>query len=162
MSKKQYIFLDAVSKFLNESGEEKIKEFNNSRDEENEPISGNGKPRSWFENMNLPIPQDILDKEKLMNEEYELTLTPEDYEFELDDSILDIDCIEFIVDTEDGGKIFTKAGNFITVDQLTDEIYAQIHYVQRNWRERTIDNIIQFFRTIKLLITSKKEANTQK
>lgn len=125
--KGKYIYVEVVSRVLNDKGRKKLKEYQEV-DEYEEPVDSEGRSRSWFEDMGIRPPKDLTDKEKLLQQDLEFD--EDDYDDELEETFLTVKSIEFATNNYDGGcTIFTKGGNFLKVADDIDDVLAQIHYV---------------------------------
>ena len=126
------IFVTVIGEVLTEEAKKKL----DSQDyvEYDDLTCDNGHQRSWYQNMDIPIPQELKDKEKLFNKNNE-ELADEDYEqvasigfFKLSDFKLCVD------NTSIGSTVFLRGGLTLTCEERSIEIYEIIEWEYRsNW-----------------------------
>lgn len=132
--------LTGVGNVLTESAEKKLEKGESYKT----PTCDNGKTASWYEDMNIPIPDELELKLKQQDEGVKL----EDGDFEevySDVSIYEDDILLKVTD-EDFTTIFVRGGDVtLTVLETVDEIDSYIEYMNRGWFERIKDYVSFFF-----------------
>lgn len=116
----KYLYLTTVKSELTEAAEKRLDEL----DEEYEPTCSNGRTREWYEDMNIKIPQDLLDKEKSINKGVDLT--DEDFNYTLTDSLVNLKDFVLAVDNgescEDGAVVYIRNKMTYNVVECSAEI----------------------------------------
>lgn len=126
--KGKYIYVDVISKTLNEKGRKKLEDFQNVNEFEL-PVDSQGKSREWYEDMGISPPKELIDRENEIQKG--LHLDESDCDEDLEESFVSIDSIEFATNNYDGGcTIFTKGGSFLKVADDVDDVLSQIYFAQ--------------------------------
>ncbi len=121
--KRKLLKLTGIGEVLTKEAQDKLDSAQNTLVFEDLTCS-NGYKREWYESMNIPIPDDLKEKEK----EFELGVELEDEDYE----ILEYPCRIFqdeivgYVHSKDDTIIFTKTGLTFTVKDKVEEIDQQI------------------------------------
>lgn len=106
---------------LKEEHEGKIREI--FEDSIEEPVDENGKSASWYEDMNLPIPDDLKQKSATNA----LPITDEFFDFKIVSAFVPLDEICYIAgDFDEGCEVVLKNGDTIKAIEDEDEIYTRI------------------------------------
>lgn len=107
-------------------GEVLTKEAQEKLDKENTTVvfedltCENGKKRSWYEDMGMNVPKDLIEKEK--NFENGIELEDEDYEsLETPLRIYEDEIVAYVT-SEDTTLIFTRTGITFTVRETVEDI----------------------------------------
>lgn len=107
---------------LKEEHEHKLKDFFTAS--EKEPEDENGKTASWYEDMNLPIPDELKNN---VDNELSLPITDEFFEFKTKHSFIPIKNIDYIMgDFEEGAEIILLSGEVIKTIEDEHEIKNRI------------------------------------
>ena len=141
--KKQFLFLTEVITVLNEKGEERLNKNSNPK----KLTDDHGHSAEWYEDMNLPVPPELLNNNTDVDDDGYMSLNDDEIEYEYLDTILDYsDFMKATNHTEGFGSLVTLK-NMLTfrVDEDRDEIYGQILYNERGWFERLRDDVRSWY-----------------
>lgn len=126
----KFIHLTGLRKELNEEAQRRLDEWEGDNYEE--PVDSDGKNREFYESMGIPVPKEILDKEK--NLEKDITFTEEDYDSHAVEVLINLDSFSMCIDTiDDEGIVFLKDGTYCNVLETKQEIYDQIKWETRSF-----------------------------
>lgn len=106
---------------LKKEVEDKIKGANNV----SIPKDSSGLTKEWYEDMGLPVP------EELSGNTYEtiesIVVTKDDFDYKFKDCYIDIVDISILADFYDEGcEITTKNGDVLNVKETSEEVYNKI------------------------------------
>lgn len=133
--------LTGIGEALTKSAEKKLEE---AEDNILEPTCENGKNLSWYEDMAIKPPKDLVDK--LKEFESGVKLEDDDYEEVYSDVSLYEDEILFKVTTEDKTTLFIKGGFTIDVLESCEEIDLYVDFHNLSWFEKKYLLFLNFFR----------------
>lgn len=133
--------LTGIGETLTESAEKKLEE---AEDNILEPTCENGKSLSWYEDMAIKPPKDLVDK--LKEFESGVKLEDDDYEEVYSDVSLYEDEILFKVTTEDKTTLFIKGGFTINVLESCEEIDLYVDFHNLSWIDKKYLLFLNLFR----------------
>ena len=132
--------LTGIGETLTESAEKKLEA---AEDNILEPTCENGKNLSWYEDMAIKPPKDLVDK--LKEFESGVKLEDDDYEEVYSDVSLYEDEILFKVTTEDKTTLFIKGGFTIDVLESCEEIDLYVDFQRLSWIDKKYLLFLNFF-----------------
>jgi len=154
MTKIKLLYLTKVGIRPNEIGEKRIQ---NALEKEKSAGKTDGMPLSFYIENNLRPPDDVEDDQSEIDEDGNITLQDHEMESFYTEAILNLEDFSMVVDDEmEGATVYTKSGAFINVEQDSDDVHAQIEYLNRGWAERVKDWIQQQIRIYRYRKQQKK------
>jgi hypothetical protein len=145
-SKRIRLNLTGIGETLTESAEKKLEA---AEDNILEPTCEDGKSLSWYEDMAIKPPKDLVDK--LKEFESGVKLEDEDYEEVYSNVSVYEDEILFKVTTEDKTTLFIKGGFTIDVLESCEEIDLYVDFHNLSWFEKKYLLFLNFFRRKEVL-----------
>jgi hypothetical protein len=118
------IKLTGIRKELNEAAQKRLNEFEEGYNEFEEPKCSNGKTAEYYENLGIPIPEDLKKKMK----DYIDFDEEEDYDYYNVDVFVNSDDFSMAIDDIEGSCIvFTKSGSYVAVEESAKEVVELIN-----------------------------------
>ena len=133
------LHLTGIGEELTEAAEKKLEQ-----ETDETPTCDAGRNREWYDDMAIPIPQELKDKEKIFNQG--VKLEDEDFEEYETEVLVYEDQIKLMVESEGLTTIFLKDGLTIVVLESVEAIDGYIDYLNMNWFERNYLLFLNFFR----------------
>lgn len=143
--KRVRLSLTGIGEVLKESAEKKLEQEEKSYQT---PTCSNGKTAEFYDDIGIPLPQDLVDKLKEQNKNIELE--DDDFEMVTSDIVIYESEIKLMVTDDNFTTIFLKDGLTITVLETSEEIDYYIDFMERTWFDKFKDSISLFFRRIKI------------
>lgn len=136
--------LTGCGEVLKESAEKKLEQVDNSYQT---PTCSNGKTAEFYDDIGIPLPQDLVDKIK--NQSRGIEFSDDDYESVTTDIVVYEDEIKLMITDDEFTTIFLRDGLTITVLEEAEAIDDYISYMQRSQFTKFVNYISYFFRRIK-------------
>lgn len=138
MTKRKYLHLTEIVTVISEKGEEKIKriERGNSGGIKRDSY---GRSAENYEDMGLPVPEELLEKvEDEIDSDGNIELVDDEFEYVFNDCLISLDSFDFASDHNETGSFlyFKRRRKCIHVEETVEEIYAQIWYLNRTWKDK--------------------------
>jgi hypothetical protein len=142
MGIKNYMFFTEIDTILNEAGEKKLKEATSGV----EPKDENGYTREWFEEMNIPVPDHLLNNRPEIDEDGYINLSPDELTYDFKNRLIDMTDFFTAVEADEFGTLLQfHSGREYWVEEDIFEVYARIYVSQMNWFERFKESVSLFF-----------------
>lgn len=152
MNIKKCIFITEVITILNEAGEKKLKEATSEAVLKDE----NGYTAEWFEDMGLPVPDNLKDTRPEIDENGFMELAPDELTYDFQNRFIDITDLLTVVEADEFGTVLEfKNGLSYWAEEDLFEIYARIYVTQMSWFERIKESVSTFFGALKDKLTNK-------
>lgn len=132
------LYLTMYRRVLNEEAQKRLDDYEDEdyievRDE-------HGRTSEWYEEAGIPIPPDLLRREKEMNKGLEFE--DADYDDVYAECAIRPEEITMFTGTADGDSVvYLKNGTYVNVEEDTDEIGAQLWWLNRNWWEKLKEQV---------------------
>lgn len=142
MSKKLLCLTQVITK-PSEEGQKRIDAALERRKNGGEKTNEDGYTAEWFRDMNLPVPEDLLESEEDddIDEEGYMFIPNEELEYVFLDMILSLDDFSSATKNEDiGSTVITKEGVSYHVQEEVEDIFGIIYITTQTWKERVIEN----------------------
>lgn len=131
MTKKKYLYLTEISTIISEKGEEKIKRI--ERGSSGIKRDSFGRSAEFYEDLNIPIPDELLeeDEDGGIDDEGMIQLEEGEFEYDFNDCLIDLDDFSCAMNhNEFGSNIYLKNQFYIRVEETVEEINLQIAILQ--------------------------------
>lgn len=139
MSKKQLVFFTEVITILSEAGEKKLEKATSKKPRDEHDLD-------FYDRLGLRPPKDLQEEESEIDENGMMKLAEGEYTYDFISRFFDISNFFSAVEGDKFGTVISfTSGEEYLVDEDIIEVYARIHYAQRNWRERIYDSVVEFF-----------------
>jgi len=134
------LYLTSVIIVPSQAGEEKIERaLNKKTGEKRDDYNRNAE---WYQDMNLPVPDHLLEEDSDMDSDGNIFLREEEMEWDFMDCIINLKNFQTAIDNQQiGCVVYTQQGDEIHVSETVEEVFSYINYLTRPWNERVVDFI---------------------
>ena len=124
-----FIRLTRISRVLTEEAQKRLEEFEKKflKDQKSEPTDSNGKTAKWYEDMNMPVPEEL----KKIGPESQITFEEKDYTKEESELLCNIKEVKYFDRGEEGTLVLFDNKAVLIVKENIEEIYTKINKLNR-------------------------------
>lgn len=124
-----FIRLTRISRVLTKEAQKRLEEFEKKflKDQKSEPTDSNGKTAKWYEDMNMPIPEEL----QKVGPESQIIFEEKDYTKEESELLCNVTEVKYFDRGEEGTLVLFDNKAVLIVKENIEEIYTKINKLNK-------------------------------